>query len=124
MAWAHNQEDSKVFLCSWYDELACVEKPFRINYYARDGSVEVIDVTKGKVHLKRIKNEALSEQSLFVGNTVTLYGRKYRIKEFGDQTTKQAVNQANTKEKAFILVKPEAYLSAGKIISEICSYGY
>jgi len=55
-----------------------------------------------------------------VGNTVTLYGRKYRIKEFGDQTTKQSVNQANTKEKAFILVKPDAYLNTGKIISEIC----
>ena len=54
-----------------------MEKPFRLNYYMRDASVEIIDVTKGKVHLKRIRNEALTEQSLFVGNTVTLYGRKY-----------------------------------------------
>ena len=54
-----------------------MEKPFRLNYYMRDASVEIIDVTKGKVHLKRIRNEALTEQSLFVGNTVILYGRKY-----------------------------------------------
>jgi len=79
-------------MCTWYDELACIDKPFRINYYKRDGTVEVIDVTKGKVHLKRIKNEALDEQSLFVGNMVTLYGRKYRIKEFGDLSTKEQVN--------------------------------
>lgn len=88
MAWAHNQEDSKTYLCSWFDEMAAVDKPFRLNYYMRDGSVEIIDMTKGKLHLKRIKNEALTEQSLFVGNTVTLYGRKYKIKEFGDDSTK------------------------------------
>ena len=104
--------------------MAAIDKPFRLNYYLRDGTVEIIDLTKGKVHLKRIKNEALSEQSLFVGNTVMLYGRKYKIKEFGDGATKQTVNQANTKEKAFILVKPDAYLHTGKIISEICHYGY
>lgn len=31
---------------------------------------------------------------------------------------------ANVKERAFILVKPDAYLHLGKIISEVCSYGY
>ena len=61
MAWAHNQEDSKTYLCSWFDEMAAVDKPFRLNYYTRDGSVEIIDMTKGKLHLKRIKNEALTE---------------------------------------------------------------
>ena len=91
-----------------------------MNYYSRDGSVEVIDISKGKLHLKRIKNEALTEQQLFVGNTITLYGRKYRITEFGDQSTKQTVNQANMKERTFILVKPDAYLNTGKIISDIC----
>ena len=124
MAWVSNQEDCKTYLCSWFDELAAMDKPFRLNYYIRDGTVEVVDVSKGKVHLKRIRNEALTESSLFVGNTVMLYGRKYKIKEFGDQSTKQSVNLANVKEKAFILVKPDAYLNTGAIMSEICSYGY
>ena len=53
-----------------------------------------------------------------------LYGRKYKVKEFGDDSTKQHVNMANVKEKAFILVKPDAYLHAGKIMSEICGFGY
>ena len=88
MAWSSNQEDCKTFLCTWFDELASIDKPFRINYYLRDGTVEIIDVSKGRVHLKRIKNEALTEESLFVGNTVLLYGRKYKIKEFGDDSTK------------------------------------
>ena len=34
------------------------------------------------------------------------------------------MNLANVKEKAFILVKPDAYLNTGAIMSEICSYGY
>ena len=92
MAWISNQEDCKTYLCSWFDEMAAIDKPFRINYYLRDGTVEVVDMTRGKVHLKRIKNEALSEQSLFVGNVVTLYGRKYKITEYGDGATKQTVN--------------------------------
>ena len=124
MAWVSNQEESKTYLCTWFDELASINKPFRLNFYTRDGTVEIIDVAKGRVHLKRIKNEALTEQSLFVGNTVMLYGRKYKITEFGDNSTKQSVNMANVKERAFILVKPDAYLHLGKIISEVCSYGY
>lgn len=28
------------------------------------------------------------------------------------------------KERAFVLVKPDAYLNTGKIISDICQYGY
>lgn len=88
MAWVSNQEDSSSFLCTWFDELASINKPFRLNYYLRDGTVEIVDLTKGRVHLRRIRNEALSEQSLFVGNTVMLYGRKYKITEFGDNSTK------------------------------------
>ena len=41
--------------------MAAIDKPYRLNYYMRDGSVEIIDVSKGKIHLKRIQNDTLNE---------------------------------------------------------------
>ena len=48
-----------------------------------------------------------------------MYGRKYVIKEFADVSTKQNMNQVNVSQRAFVLVKPDAYLHAGKIMSDI-----
>ena len=52
-----------------------------------------------------------------------MYGRKYVIKEFADVSTKQNMNQVNVSQRAFVLVKPDAYLHAGKIMSDISQIG-
>jgi len=50
-----------------------------------------------------------------------IYGRKYKIVEYGDQQTKNINSIA--KEKAFLLIKPDAYLHMGKIINDITALG-
>ena len=91
MAWQAESEPM-VFNCTWFDEMAAADKPFRMLFYPADNSVELIDERSGKVHLRRIKNEAVCQQSLYVGSEVTIYGRKYKVREFADQQTKQNMN--------------------------------
>lgn len=68
-------EDSMVFLATWFDKLASIDKPYKIFFYPVDNSVEIIDGKTGKVHLKRIRNNDLSRENLYVGSTIELYGR-------------------------------------------------
>ncbi len=68
----------------WFDEMAAADRPFRLLFYPMDNSVEIVDLKSGKVHLRRIRNFDVQKQSLFVGSQVEIYGRRYRIIEFGD----------------------------------------
>jgi len=77
-------DDSLAFVATWFDEMAAVDKRFRLHYYPMDNSVELIDSKSGKVHLRRIKNNNISQDLLYVGSQVELYGRKYKIVEFAD----------------------------------------
>jgi len=80
----NGSEDSMAFVAEWYDKLACIEKPFRIIFYPNDNSLEIIDLKSKKLFLKRIKHEAVSLEDLYIGNTLDLYGRRFKIVEFGD----------------------------------------
>jgi nucleoside-diphosphate kinase len=83
-----SNDDSLAFIAEWYDKLACIEKPFRIFFYPIDNSIEIIDIKSKKMHLKRIRHEPISTNDLFIGNTLDIYGRRFKIVEFGDQMTK------------------------------------
>ena len=48
-----------VFNVTWFDEMAQVDKPFKLLFYPGDNSVELIDQRNGKVHLRRIRNETI-----------------------------------------------------------------
>ena len=76
--------ESLLFLADWFDKLACIDKPFKLLFYPTDNSIEIIDVKNKRQHLKRIKHDSLSLNDFFVGNTVEIYGRRYKIGEFGD----------------------------------------
>lgn len=57
-----------------------------------------------------------------MGNTVEVYGRRFKIVEFGDQITKDQLFLK--KERTFSMIKPDAYTSIGKIIDIIQSTGF
>ena len=73
------QDDSMAFKMTWFDEMAATDRPFRLIYDPADSSIEIIDLKSGKVHLRRIRNLDLDRAQLFVGNQITIYGRRYKI---------------------------------------------
>eukprot|EP00347_Sterkiella_histriomuscorum_P022633 403337746 len=112
-----NSDDSFAFIAEWYDKLACIEKPFRFIFYPVDNSLEIIDLKSRKQHLKRIRMDAVQLEDLYIGNSLDIYGRRFKIIEFADQVTKDLL--FSKKERTFVMIKPDAYTNIGKIIDII-----
>ena len=73
--------------------------------------------------MKRTKYPQIQESDLFVGATVTVYARQFKIVDYADEFTKKAfisdqVGGPNL-QKSFVMIKPDAYLNMGKIIDSI-----
>lgn len=60
--------DSMSFKLAWFDEMAAADRPFKLIYFTVDNSIEIIDMKSGKVHLRRIRNNEVQKEQLFVGN--------------------------------------------------------
>jgi len=85
---AKSMEDGLAFTAHWFDRLASIDKPFRIMFYPYDHSVEIIDLRSKKQTLKRIKIDSFSQSDIYLGNSIDIYGRRYKIVEFADQQTR------------------------------------
>ncbi|CDW91111.1 nucleoside diphosphate kinase [Stylonychia lemnae] len=110
------------FIAEWYDKLACIEKPFRFIFYPIENALEIIDLKTKKLFLKKIKHDAITLQDLYIGNTLDVYGRRFKIVEFADQVTKEML--FSKKERTFAIIKPDAYTNIGKILDIILNNGF
>jgi nucleoside-diphosphate kinase len=115
-------EDSLAFIVEWYDKLASIDRPFRLMYYPYDHSIEIVDLKTKRQTLKRIKNDAISPNDLFIGNYLDIYGRRYKLVEYADHQTKDLLFAR--KERSFALIKPDAYQHIGKIFDIIIANGF
>lgn len=65
--------------------------------------------------LKRIKLPQVTQQSLHLNSVLTIYTRQFKITDYADQFTRQALD--GMFDKAFVILKPKAvYDQLGKII--------
>ena len=73
--------------------------------------------------LKRTKYPQITESDLYIGATVTIYSRQFKILAYSDDFTRKAFHSQETGgqnlQKSFVLIKPDAYINIGKIISMI-----
>ena len=69
--------------------------------------------------LKRLKYPSIQEEELFVGGTITVFSRQYKLTEYGDDFTKKAFDQQYHLEKTFAMIKPDQYVNMGKILQVI-----
>ena len=59
---------------------------------------------------------------LFLGGIITVYSRQLKLTDYGDAFTRG--HFAKKKESSFLLIKPDAYTKAGKIIDHIYKSGF
>jgi nucleoside-diphosphate kinase len=73
--------------------------------------------------LKRTKYPQISEADLYLGNTITVYSRQFKILGYADDFTRKAFHSQETGgqnlQKTFVMIKPDAYINIGKIIAMI-----
>ena len=72
--------------------------------------------------LKRLPTTDVSQDKLFLGSIVTVNSRQLKLVDYGDAYTRSCF--AKAKESSFILIKPDAYTKAGKIIDHIYQSGF
>lgn len=60
----------------------------------------------------------MTEADLFVGSVLTIYTRQFKITDYADSFTRQALDKMF--DRGFILLKPRAvYDNLGKIVQQI-----
>ncbi|XP_076004713.1 nucleoside diphosphate kinase homolog 7 isoform X2 [Genypterus blacodes] len=107
-------EDRFAFLAEWYDPTAALLRRYQLFFYPTDGSVEMFDVKKQKIFLRKTKYENLHLQDLFVGNRVNVFSRQLNLIDYGDQYT--ANKLGSKKERTLALIKPDAVSKMGDIL--------
>lgn len=64
----------------------------------------------------------LTQDALYLGSIVTVFARQLKLVDYGDTFTRQKF--AESKETTFALIKPDVYVSTGKIIDAIYQNGF
>lgn len=115
-------EERYVFIVEWYDTQACLIRTFNLTYYLTDHTIDMYDLKNKRIFLKRTAYKGVALEELNVGSIVTVYSRQLKVNEYADEYTRSAFEAAN--ERTFAMIKPDAYLNIGKILSMIYQAGF
>ncbi|KAJ6644660.1 Nucleoside diphosphate kinase 7 [Pseudolycoriella hygida] len=111
------------FKADWFQKEADIFRPFVINVYSKDNSVEIFDEKSGKMFLRRSQLETLNAIShehstmkkINVGAKFYIFGRQFNITDYADDYTKFKLS--SHRESAFCLLKPDAIPLMDKIFN-------
>ena len=97
--------ETLIFNIEWFDELAAVNKPFKLVFWPQEGAVQIVDLKSQKLFLKKIKCPDVEGSQLVLGNKLKIYGRTFMVTDYGDSATKAIFVQSES--LGFLLVKPD-----------------
>ena len=121
-------EDRFVFVTEWYDQQAGLHKEFLLEFYLADQTIDLYDTKNRRMFLKRTKYPQITEADLFLGATITVYSRQFKILAYADDFTRKAFHSqeagGQNLQKSFVLIKPDAYIHVGKMIDMIEQAGF
>lgn len=75
------------------------------------------DIKNHKTFLKRCEYPSVTLNDLYIGASVSVYGRLLKVTDYGDVFTRSAFEQR--RQRTFALIKPDAYVNMGKIFDAI-----
>jgi len=116
------EEEQYAIQVEWHDDMADLNRTFTLFYYTRDQTVEMYDVKQKRTFLKRSLCPTVSETDLFLGNTISVFGRDLKLVEYLNQKTISALEMKT--ERTYAMLKPEVIYQMGKILSFIEEKGF
>ena len=105
------------FITEYYDNYSTMVRRFQLFYYPKDNTIEIYEIKNKKIFLKRCVVPGIDFKQLYLGNDINIYSRLHKLVEYGDDYTKNYFEEIRS--NTFALIKPEGYLSIGKIIDMI-----
>lgn len=86
-------------------------------YYPKDNTMGMYDIKNHRTFLQRTRNDAIRQESLYIGGTINLNARQLKLVEYGDEYTRRKFG--SYKEKTLALIKPDAISKMGSILEDI-----
>ena len=115
-------ENRFVFIAEWYDTQACIIRNYHLTYFLDDNTIDMYDIKNKRIFLKRTAYKGINLEDLHIGSIVTIYSRQLKITSYADEYTRASFEASS--EKTFAMIKPDAYLNIGKILSMIFQAGF
>lgn len=109
------------FIAEYYDPQAALTRTYQLFYCEADSSVEMHDLKLKRIFLKRCPVNNLSPKEVFLGATVTIYGRQLHLVDYGDAHTRNIL--ASAEEETVLTVSSEGFRKIGDILSAVSSQG-
>jgi nucleoside-diphosphate kinase len=117
-----SSEERFVFIVEWFDTQASIIRKYYLTYYLTDHTIDMFDIKNKRVFLKRCEYPGIGLEDMYIGSVLTVYSRQLTITEYADKFTQNSFQKA--REKTFAMIKPDAYLNIGKIITAIYQDGF
>lgn len=83
------------FHAEFYDTQAELIKHYLISYFPEDNTTQIYDMKQRRVFLRRMEIESLSLKDFYLGNCITIYGRKFMLAKYADQFTEMELGGKN-----------------------------
>lgn len=108
-----NTADRLIFLAEWTDSFSSINWKFHLLFYPLDGTLELYDLLKHRLFLKRTKCEEVNMEDLFIGATLRICSRLICIKDYADLYTRNKIESVYQKTCGFL--NPEV-INKGEIL--------
>jgi nucleoside-diphosphate kinase len=109
------EESTCAFVANCVEPSTSFVSQYILSYWDSDHSVSMYDTKNKRMFLKRtIPSEKINLGMLYIGANVTVCSRPLRIVDFGDASTRRKF--ASVRGSSVVLVKPNAYHDAGKVV--------
>ena len=99
-----------------------------LEFYLSDQTIDIYDTKNKRMFLKRTRYPQITEADLFIGATLTVYSRQFKLVDYADDFTRKSFHSqevgGQNLQKSFVMLKPDAYINFGKIISRIEYSGF
>lgn len=116
---AKRDDNSRVsFIVDYFDPQASLARQYQLNRYG-DQTIEMFDLNNKRVFLKRCPYPQLEAKQLFIGATVTVFGRTLEVTEYGDEVTRRM--QSTSSERGIVIIGGDAMYHVGDLLKNFMS---
>ncbi|XP_014256054.1 nucleoside diphosphate kinase 7 isoform X1 [Cimex lectularius] len=114
--------DRYAFLAEWFEPESFRIRKFILFYYPIDHSIALYDIDYKRQFLRRTNVENITPEDMFVGNTMKIFARHFKITDYGNDYTRKVMGI--NMQRTLGIIKPEALNQKGAIIRMLTKHGF
>ncbi|KAK2945037.1 putative Nucleoside diphosphate kinase 7 [Blattamonas nauphoetae] len=105
------------FKAEWFDPMAAMARPYLVSFFTNDNTIEIYDVKNKRVFLRRCPCGDATFDQFFIGNTVDIFARSFKLLDYADGFTRGSSIQE--RERSLLIVKPDIMQFFGRVVELI-----